>query len=137
MRKLFIDTNIIIDLLGDRRPHSKFAASIFNKAELGEIKLYVSSLSFATTHYILKKNIGDKKLRTVLYTLLDYLNIIPIDSHILKRGLKSSYKDFEDGLQIIAASSVNEIDAIITRNIKDFKESEIPAYPPDAILDKL
>lgn len=90
MRKLFLDTNIIVDLIADRKPFSKYAIQIFQKAELKEIELFTSSHSIATTHYLLKKYLGEKELREVLYDLLDYITVIAVDTAILKKGLRSS-----------------------------------------------
>ena len=134
MKKLFIDTNIIVDLIADRKPFSKYAIQIFQKAELKEIQLFTSSHSIATTHYLLKKYLGEKELRDVLYDLLDYLTVIAVDIDILKKGLRSNHKDFEDSIQILCASSIEKIDCIVTRNTKDFKASEIPAYNPDEVI---
>lgn len=134
MKKLFIDTNIIVDLIADRKPFSKYAIQLFQKAELKEIELYTSSHSIATTHYLLKKYLEEKDLRTVLYGLFEYLHVIAVDEAILKKGLRSSHKDFEDSIQIHCASTIKKIDCIVTRNTKDFKSSEIPAYNPDEIM---
>lgn len=134
MKKLFIDTNIIVDLIADRKPFSKYAIQLFQKAELKEIELYTSSHSIATTHYLLKKYLEEKDLRTVLYGLFEYLHVIAVDEAILKKGLRSSHKDFEDSIQIHCASTIEKIDCIVTRNTKDFKSSEIPAYNPDEIM---
>ena len=62
MTKVFLDTNIIVDLISDRKPFSKYAIEIFQKAEEGKLKLYTSSHSLATTHYLLKKYIEEKDL---------------------------------------------------------------------------
>jgi len=137
MKRIFVDTNIILDLLADRKPHSKFAIALFEKAESQKVKLYVSSHSLATTYYLLKKYIDDKNLRLILLGLIEYVNVVPIDGHVIKRGLKSKHKDFEDALQIIAASSIDKMDCIVTRDLKDFKDSEIPVFSPDDILKKL
>ena len=137
MKKIFVDTNILIDLIADRKPFSKFAIELFSMAEEKKIKLYTSSHSIATTHYILKKYIAEKELRNVLYDLLDYIQIIPIDIDALKKGLKSAHKDFKDALQIISAYSVDKMDCIVTRNVKDFKDSEIPVFTPDELVGKL
>jgi predicted nucleic acid-binding protein len=134
MKKLFLDTNIIVDLIADRKPFSKYAIQIFQKAELKEIELFTSSHSIATTHYLLKKYLAEKELREVLYNLLDYITVIAVDVDILKKGLRSNHKDFEDSIQILCASSIEKIDCIVTRNTKDFKASEIPAFNPDEIL---
>ncbi len=137
MKKIFLDTNILIDLIADRKPYSKFAIEIFEKAEKQDLKLYTSSHSLATTYYLLKKHVDDKKLRQILLELLELIIIIPIDIHALKRGLKSKHKDFEDALQIMAAVSIDKIDCIVTRDLKDFKDSEIPVYSPDEVLKKI
>jgi predicted nucleic acid-binding protein len=136
MKKIFVDTNIIVDLIADRRPFSKFAVKIFSKAEDQKIKLYTSSHSIAATHYLLKKYIDEKVLREVLYNVLDYLNVIAIDQDILKKGLKSKHTDFEDALQIISAYTIEKIDCIVTRNIKDFKDAEVPILTPDELVKK-
>jgi len=137
MKKVFVDTNILVDLIADRRPFSKFAIQIFSKAEERKIKLYTSSHSIATTHYLLKKYIDEKELREVLYNILDYLNIVAIDQDVIKKGLKSKHKDFEDALQIISAYSIANLDCFVTRNIKDFKGSEIPVLTPDELIKHL
>ena len=134
MKKLFLDTNIIVDLIADRKPFSKYAIQIFQKAELKEIELFTSSHSIATTHYLLKKYLAEKELREVLYNLLDYITVIAVDVDILKKGLRSNHKDFEDSIQILCASSIEKMDCIVTRNTKDFKGSEIPAFNPDEIV---
>ena len=134
MKKIFLDTNIIVDLIADRKPFSKYAIQIFQKAELKEIELFTSSHSIATTHYLLKKYLGEKELRDVLYDLLDYITVVAVDIDILKKGLRSNHKDFEDSIQILCASSIEKIDYIVTRNTKNFKASEIPAYNPDEII---
>ena len=98
MKKVFLDTNIIVDLISDRKPFSKYAIEIFQKAEKGDIDLFTSSHSMATTHYLLKKHIGEKELREVLYNLLDFITVIVVDVDILKKGLLSKHKDFEDSI---------------------------------------
>lgn len=137
MKKVFVDTNILVDLIADRKPFSKFAIELFSKAESGNVSLYTSSHSIATTHYLLKKYLSEKELREVLLNLLDFINIIAIDIDVLKKGFKSKHKDFEDALQIISAYSIEKIDCIVTRNLKDFKDSEIPVLSPDEIIEHL
>lgn len=137
MKKVFVDTNIIVDLIADRKPFSKFAIEIFSKAEENKLKLFTSSHSIATTHYLLKKYVDEKELREVLYNLLNYLNIISVDADVIKKGLKSKHKDFEDAIQMICAYSVEKMDYIVTRNIKDFRDSEITVLSPDELVKKI
>jgi|SRR5437588_8838099 len=137
MRNVFVDTNILIDLLADRPPFSKFAVAIFDLAEKHKVKLFTSSHSYATTHYLLKKYMGEKELRVVLYSLLDFINIISIDLSIIKKSLLSNHKDFEDAIQIFAAGSIKSLDFIVTRNIKDFKDAGVTVLPPDELIHSL
>src|SRR6184192_869685 len=131
MKTVFADTNILIDLLADRPPYSKFAIELFDLAEKGKVKLYTSSHSYATTHYLLKKYVGETTLREILLSLLDFIELIPIDIAIIKRSLLSRHKDFEDAIQIFAANAIDNIDFIVTRNLKDFKDAGIIVLPPD------
>ena len=133
MKKVFLDTNIIVDLIADRKPFSRYAIQIFNMAEEKKIKLFTSSHSIATTHYLMKKYLDEKTLRDVLYNLLDYLTVIPVNLDVLKKGLRSNHKDFEDAIQILCASTVEKIDCIVTRNIKDFRNCEILVLTPDEL----
>lgn len=134
MKRVFLDTNIIVDLIADRRPFSKYAIQIFQKAESKELELFTSSHSIATTHYLLKKYLEEKELRDVLYNLLDFVNVVAVDEGIIKKGFRSKHKDFEDSIQILCASSIEKIDCIVSRNTKEFKESEVPAFNPDEII---
>lgn len=137
MKKIFVDTNIIIDLVADRRPFSKYAIQLFGMAEEKKIRLYASSHTIATTHYLLKKYIDEKILREIIYNLVDYLHIAPVHIDIVRKSLKSKHKDFEDALQIITAYSVDKIDCIVTRNIRDFRNSELPVLTPDEVIRRI
>lgn len=137
MKNVFLDTNILIDLLADRPPFSKFAIEIFDLAEKKQLKLFTSSHSYATTHYLLKKHVSEKELRDLLYSLLDFIELIPIDISIIKKGLLSNHKDFEDAIQIFAANSIADMDFIVTRNLKDFKDAGITVLAPDRLIQFL
>jgi predicted nucleic acid-binding protein len=135
--KIFLDTNILVDLIADRKPFSKHAIEIFSSAEQNKTQLFTSSHSIATTHYLLKKYVEENELRKIIFNLLEYLNVIPVDIDVLKKGLRSNHKDFEDALQMLCASSVSGINFVVTRNIKDFKTSEIAVVTPDEMCLKL
>jgi predicted nucleic acid-binding protein len=134
---VFVDTNILIDLLADRVPFNKFAIDIFSRAEKHSVKLFASSHSLATTHYLLKKYMSEAVLREVLLSLLDLINIIPVDLAIIKKSLLSQHKDFEDAIQIFAANSIENLDFIVTRNVKDFRDAGVTVLPPDELVNYL
>jgi predicted nucleic acid-binding protein len=137
MKKIFIDTNILVDLIADRKPFSKYAIEIFNLAENKKIRLYTSSHSIATTYYLLRKFIDDKSLRGILLSLFEFVTVIPVDEQVLSKGLRAKQKDFEDAIQVYCAITVEKIDCIVTRNIKDFKGVEIPVLAPDELFSKI
>lgn len=134
MRSIFIDTNVLIDLLVDRKPFSKHAIEIFSLAETKEINLYTSSHTIATTYYVLKKYSDESELRKIFYGLLDFVKIIAVDENVVRKALMSTTKDFEDGIPLMSAITVKKIDSIITRNPKDFKGSTIKIVTPDKFL---
>ena len=86
---------------------------------------------------MLKKYIDEKQLREIFYSLLEYVQIIAINEDVVKKGLKSKHKDFEDALQIICAYTIEKLDCIVTRNIKDFKSAEIPVLTPDELVKRI
>jgi predicted nucleic acid-binding protein len=137
MIKVFLDTNIIIDLIADRKPFSNHVIEIFKYAEENRIQLFTSSHSIATSHYILKKYVTEKELREILLTLITLLDVVAVDLDVLKKGLRSIHKDFEDAIQMICASSIPGINYIVTRNTKDFKTSELVVMTPDEMCLKL
>jgi predicted nucleic acid-binding protein len=137
MKKVYVDTNILVDLLADRKPYSKAATELFNRAEKDQVMLYTSSHSFATTYYLLKKYKEESELRKLLTSILDLIGIIPIDGSIIKKSLVSKHKDFEDAIQILAANTISTLDFITTRNLKDFKDAGIIVLPPDELLNNL
>lgn len=136
MKKLFIDTNIILDLLGQRAPFYQDAAKIFSLADRKEVKLYVSSLSFANANYILSKLKSKEEARAILTRFKVLVEVLALDDKILELSLNDdAFSDFEDGLQYYTALE-NESDVIITRNLRDFKTSAIPVMTAGQYLQK-
>ncbi len=126
MIHLLIDTNIVIDLLAKREDFYDEAASLFSLADKGELKLMISSLTFANTNYILSKLKSAKEARKILQRFKILVEILNLDNKIIELALSDEgFSDFEDGLQYYSAIE-NQVDIIITRNKKDFKSSKIP-----------
>lgn len=137
MKKLFIDTNIVIDLLAKREPFYAQAATLFSMADRGKIKLFVSALSFANTNYILLREMKAETARLILRKLKLLVEVTDLNEKILELALNDSdFKDFEDAIQYYSAIE-NDIDIIITRNLKDFKRSKIPVLTADQCLIQL
>ncbi len=126
MKKILIDTNIVIDLLSKRKDFYADAANLFSQADKKEIELKISSLTFANTHYLLSKLKSAKEAREILRKLKVLVDILSLDDKITELALSDeNFPDFEDGLQYYSAIE-NEVDIIISRNKKDFKNSKLP-----------
>jgi predicted nucleic acid-binding protein len=134
MRKLFIDTNILIDFLTERKPYDLDAGKIFSLAEQKILTCGVSALSIANTHYHLLKLMKPEAVNELLRRFKILLTVHPLSEKLIDLGLNNSdFSDFEDSLQYFTGLEF-EYEAIITRNQKDFKNSILPVLSPDQFL---
>lgn len=137
MRKLFIDTNIVIDLLSRRMPFYDGAANLFSMADKKLVEISISSLTIANTSYTLLRQMDSNKAKSILRKIRLIVNILPLDDKIVGLALNDdSFSDFEDGLQYFTAIENNQ-DIIITRNLKDFKNSKLPAMTASQFLETM
>jgi predicted nucleic acid-binding protein len=134
MTDLIIDTDVIIDFLIDRKPYSREAAIIFTLIEQKKLKGYASSLTFSNLYYVLRKLESHKKVISKLDSLSKILIILKVEEQTIKNALASGFPDFEDSIQYYCAIESKKIDSIITRNTKDYKNSEIPVMTPGDYL---
>ncbi len=126
MNKILVDTNIVIDLLVKREDFYDETAEIFSLADKKELKLIISSLTFANTNYVLSKQKSAKEAREILRKFKVLVEIINLDDKIIELALSDDeFSDFEDGLQYYSALE-NSVNLILTRNKRDFKNSKIP-----------
>ncbi|MBU1874523.1 PIN domain-containing protein [bacterium] len=133
MQKIFIDTDIILDLLAERQPFYENAAALFTLIDRGKILAYTSPVVFANLHYILSKQLSKKYAIVNLKKLRTLIKIVPVDDKIIDLALESDFTDYEDAIQYNAAISA-EISTLITRNIKDCKNPVITVCSPEEYL---
>lgn len=133
IKKVFIDTDVILDIALMREPFFEASKTILAMAETNLIVGNVSSNAVANIYYILRKLGGDKKARLFLEKLIKYLTVISINHKNIIDALKSSFTDFEDGLQYFAALE-NSCDYIITRNIADYKSAKLRVRSPEDFI---
>lgn len=131
--RLFLDTNIILDLLGEREPFYEATAKLASLADKNLIALVASPISFTTVNYILSKFETSQIVREKLRKFKILCEICVLDEHTIEKGLNSSFKDFEDSLQYFSAVAA-ECNIIITRNAKDFKSSHLPVMNVEEYL---
>jgi len=135
-KRIFIDTNIMLDFLGERKPFYDPIAKIATLAEKEKLTMIVSPTSFATVNYFLAKFENPKVAREKLRKFKIISKKCSLDEHTIEKGLNSSIKDFEDALQYFSATE-SECEIIITRNGKDFKKSLLPVMTADEFLKSL
>jgi predicted nucleic acid-binding protein len=125
VKNIFLDTNIVLDLLAHRMPFYTEAAKLFSLADKKKIKLSISALCLADSNYILSRQLPEIEVRKILRKFKVLVNVLPLDDKISDLALNSEFRDFEDAIQYFTAIE-NDQDLIITRNQPDFKESKIP-----------
>ncbi|MFT5365529.1 MAG: putative nucleic acid-binding protein [Candidatus Latescibacterota bacterium] len=130
---VFVDTNILLDVLVRREPHYQNSARVWTLAERGEITTYISAISFNNIYYILRKIDGKTAANNALKLLRDVFESIPPDTRIINQAIDSECDDFEDAIQFHSAVRVGA-QVLITRNPNDFPTSSITIASPDEFL---
>ncbi len=131
---VFLDTDVIIDYLADRKPYSDKAEKVFALIESGRIKGMTSSLCFSNLYYLLKKTMGHSKAVGILKELAGVLGIVKVDKDVIMQSFDSGFKDFEDAIQYHSAIGHRKVDIIVTRNIRDYKHAQLPVMTPDTLI---
>jgi predicted nucleic acid-binding protein len=126
MKRVLLDTNIIIDLLAKREPFDQDARKLFSSADKEKVILYTSALSIANISYVLLRKRKPEETKQILRKLKLLIRILSLDEKVMNLALNDNdFNDFEDCLQYYSALE-NKIEIIVTRNLKDFENSKIP-----------
>lgn len=133
MNKYFVDTDVIIDLLANRQPHFHFSAVLFTLAEMNKFELFTTPTVIENTFYLLRKQLGNEAAKNALRKLRLIIHVIDSSEKVIDQALNSSFSDFEDAVQYYTALNSN-ISAILTRNIKDYKNSNLLVQTPEIFL---
>ena len=134
MNKILIDTDVILDFFFDREPFSENAAKILSLCESKEITGFVTPVIISNVYYLLRQAAKHEKVIEKLKLLVSITEVLVIDKASIVEALNSEFKDFEDALQNYSAEQNKEIDIIITRNTKDYKNSSLGVMTPDSYL---
>ena len=124
MKKVFINTDILLDVLSRREPFYHPAAELFSLLDNKKIDGLVSSLIFSNLFYILRKYSSRKTALQSLQKLKALVTVASVDDSIVSLALASDFNDFEDAIQYYTAVK-NKAACLITRNIRDYKHPEI------------
>lgn len=133
IQKVFIDSDVILDVALAREPFVHDSHAVLAYMEQGQAIAHISANSVANIYYILRKLGGDPKARFFIESIMQYLNVIPVDHFAVLNALKSKFIDFEDAIQHFSALH-HQCELIITRNLADYKQSNIPVMLPTTFL---
>ena len=135
-KRVYLDTNVMLDLLGEREPFYNSIAQIATLADQKKLEIVISPISFATVNYFLSKFEGISVAKDKLRKFKVLCEISIIDETIIEKGLNSNFEDFEDSLQYFCAVD-SECEVIITRNAKDFKNSLLPVMSAEEFITSI
>ncbi len=127
--KFLFDTNIVLDVLMDRKPFADSASALFAAAEDGAITGYLCGTTLTTVYYLISKTIGSKPAKGAIKKLLAIFEIALVNRAVIEKALANEFKDFEDAVLYASAYHAG-VDAIVTRNEGDFSKADIPIYSP-------
>ncbi len=134
--KVLIDTNIILDVLCNRKEFAENSAKVFKLCEIKKIAGYISALSIANIVYIMRKELNAEKVKEILEKLSLIFEIADLKADDLKRASTLNFNDFEDAIQSTQASRI-KANYIITRNVKDYNNSKVAAIKPSELIERI
>jgi len=130
---VFLDTNVLMDVLARRDPFCDQARRVWILAEARQVAGFISALSVPNLYYILRRAGGDKPARLTLLHLPDVFSLVPLDAQIVSQAVDSDIPDFEDAIQFFSALRVGA-DVLVTRNSKDFPKTDVVIQTPAEFL---
>lgn len=131
--KLFIDTNVVLDVLAQREPWFGDSARLLAHIEQGGASGHIAAHTLTTLHYLLARHLGQQKTAAVLIDLTAMLRVEPVDHQVLQQALSLGWRDFEDAVQAVTAAQC-QADYLVTRNPRDFRQSLVPVITPSEFL---
>ncbi len=136
MRRILVDTNVVLDVLLDRQPYAEASGSVWAAVEKGVSEGMLSAHAVTTLHYLVRKELGNIKARHMVSTMLRVFGVARVDGTVIQEALQLSAPDFEDAVNA-AAARVAGCDFIVTRDPKGFRRSPVRALTPEAVMPLL
>ena len=137
MDRILIDSDVILDSLFNREPFAEYSTAILSMCESGKIIGFLTPLIFSNVYYLLRITAKHEKVIEELKQLLKITEILQMDRSVIEKAMNSRFKDFEDALQNYSAVNNGNIDLILTRNLKDYKKSELGVFTPETYIKSL
>jgi predicted nucleic acid-binding protein len=136
MKRILFDTNVVLDVLLDRRAHAEASTRAWAAVENGVAEGMLAAHAVTTIHYLVRKELGTARAKGVVSAVLRILTVASVDDAILQEALQLPFSDFEDAVTAAAARSAG-CDYILTRDPKGFRESPVRAMTPEAAMPLL
>lgn len=133
MTRVHVDTDVLLDVFLERDPFKWESAGVFSLADEGRIKIFLSALSLMNAHYTLQKHVGADEAKRRVNLLLEMVDLLPVSEKHIRLALSVDFRDFEDMVQMMIAKEEGA-DLIVTRNVKDFRNSPVPVLTPSQFL---
>jgi len=135
MKRVFLDTDVLIDFLSDRQPYSQDAAALLSWVIQHKWEILVSAISFDNIYYVMRRNgVGQASAIKALQKIHDITTCVAVDAAIISAALESDFKYFEDGIQFFAAMQAGDVNFFITRNLKDYKKAAVQVATPQQFM---
>ena len=134
--KVLIDGNIILDVLQNRENHVEASSKVWKLCETDQVEGYVSVLTFANLVYVMRKELTPEKINEVLKKLALIFRFTELSVFDMQKAADMMWNDYEDAVHAAIAERIRAT-AIITRNIKDYQQSTVPAFTPTEFLERL
>ncbi len=134
--RVLLDTDVILDLITAREPFAGAAAELFDLSEKGAFDPYISALTPLNVFYIARNAKSSADLREAIKELLQAVSVCPLNDSVLQAAFTVPFTDYEDAVQHSCATA-SGLDAIVTRNVKDFRNSLLPVFTPAEFLNHI
>lgn len=134
--KVLVDTNVILDVLCNRKEFVADSLRVFQCCETQHITGYISALSIPNIVYIMRKELDPERIKEILHTLTMVFSVVELREGDLLKAAELPFDDYEDAIQSVCAARVRA-DYIVTRNEKDFANSTVPSLCPTKLLKEL
>jgi len=134
--KVLFDTNVVLDLLLARAPHDIHAKTLFGHVEKERIQGFLCATTVTTIHYLASKTVGKPSATEAIRSLLSLFDVATVNRAAIDAALTTDFKDFEDAV-LHESARLRQVDAIVTRNTKDFTKATLRIYTPEELATLL
>jgi predicted nucleic acid-binding protein len=136
MKRVLFDTNVVLDVLLDRRPHAEASAAAWAAVETGACEGMLAAHALTTIHYLVRKELGSGKARRIVSAILRVFGVAAVDGAVVQEALRLPLSDFEDAVTAAAALMAG-CEYVVTRDPRGFRGSPVRLITPEAVTPLL